>query len=87
MSTTEKVTRLETSFAMSIERFVEGWTPLQVRLHRDLFAAALRAVDAFVCSPKGQRMHPDALRFWNYQRSQFLQHAQLLNHLEDQRRP
>jgi hypothetical protein len=75
-------TTLEPSFGVSMQRFVEGWTPLQVRLHRELFEAALRAMDAFVSSPKAQGMHPDALRFWNYQRSMFHQHAQCLNHLK-----
>jgi hypothetical protein len=78
MSTTENATRLETSLGMSMERLVEGWTPLQVSQHRDLFEAALRAIEAFIASPRGQGMHADALRFWNYQRSTFHQCAQQL---------
>jgi hypothetical protein len=54
-----------------MQRFVEGWTPAQVRQHRDLFETALRAIDAFVASPRGHGMHADALRFWNHHRSTF----------------
>jgi hypothetical protein len=73
--------KLESSFAVSTQRLVEGWTPKQVRQHRDLFEAALRAIDAFVSSPRGQGMHPDAWRCWNSQRSLFNQHVQQLDQI------
>jgi hypothetical protein len=73
--------KLESSFAVSTQRCVEGWTPQQVRQHHDLFEVALRAIDAYVTSPKGQGMHPDALRCWNSQRSLFHQHVQQLDQI------
>jgi hypothetical protein len=74
-------TNLESSIAVSMQRFVEGWTPRQVRQHREAFEAALRAMDSFMTSPRGQGMHPDALRYWNSQRSQFHQHVQQLDQI------
>lgn len=71
----------QSSSLLAMRRFIEGWTPEQVRLHRQLLGAALRAIDAFITSPKAGAMHADALRFWDYERSMLLQQAMHLNQI------
>jgi hypothetical protein len=77
----ENVERLETSFDVSLLRFVEGLTPAQIIQHRDAFETALRALDSYVTSPRGQNMHPDVSRFWNFQRATFHRHVLQLTQL------
>ncbi|MGO9935137.1 MAG: hypothetical protein ACLPV8_25445 [Steroidobacteraceae bacterium] len=77
--------RLETSFAISLERFVEGLTTRQIRQHAELFEVALRALDTYLASPDGQGLAPDIARFWNFERANFHRHAAQLNQILESR--
>jgi len=59
----------ETSFAVSLRRFLEGMSSLQVEQYRVGTAAALGALERFLASPAAQGMHPLIARQFDLERA------------------
>ncbi len=73
------IASLESSFAVSLRRYTDGMSIAQIAQYRDLCLVALTAVEGYMASARGEGLHRDVVRHFQYERARWQRH---IAHLE-----